>query len=129
MTRQVAEHDGRLVVSDGRRRIAADEVIAATGFRPDLTVLGELRVYIVGMKSYGRAPTFLLRTGHEQVRSIAAAVAGDWHAARRIELVLPDTGVCNRSPAHACDPVPDANGAACCAAPGDDTALLNINSP
>jgi hypothetical protein len=46
------------------------------------------------MKSYGRAPTFLLATGHEQVRSIVAAIAGDHEAARRVELVLPETGVC-----------------------------------
>ena len=56
--------------------------------------------YIVGMKSYGRAPTFLLLTGYEQVRSIVAALAGDWEAARRVELVLPETGVCNRPPAR-----------------------------
>lgn len=112
-----------------------DEIVAATGFRPDLGVLSELRialdhgtqapvalaplidpnrhscgsvrphgaeelkhpdagVYIVGMKSYGRAPTFLLLTGYEQVRSVVAAVAGDWESARRVELVLPETGVC-----------------------------------
>ena len=47
------------------------------------------------MKSYGRAPTFLLRTGYEQVRSVVAALAGDWEAARRVDLVLPETGVCN----------------------------------
>ncbi|HZH42495.1 MAG TPA: hypothetical protein VEY50_00175, partial [Lysobacter sp.] len=51
-------------------------------------------VYIVGMKSYGRAPTFLLLTGYEQVRSVVAAIDGDWDAARRVELVLPETGVC-----------------------------------
>lgn len=51
--------------------------------------------YIVGMKSYGRAPTFLLLTGYEQVRSVAAALAGDWAAARRVELELPETGVCS----------------------------------
>ena len=51
---------------------------------------------MVGMKSYGRAPTFLLRTGYEQVRSVVAALAGDWESARRVELVLPETGVCNR---------------------------------
>ena len=50
--------------------------------------------YIVGMKSYGRAPTFLLRTGYEQVRSVAAALTGDTEAAERVELVLPETGVC-----------------------------------
>ena len=51
---------------------------------------------MVGMKSYGRAPTFLLRTGYEQARSVVAALAGDWEAARNVELVLPETGVCNR---------------------------------
>jgi hypothetical protein len=46
------------------------------------------------MKSYGRAPTFLMLTGYEQARSVVAAIAGDWEAARRVELVLPETGVC-----------------------------------
>ena len=54
----------------------------------------EPNVYLVGMKSYGRAPTFLARTGYEQVRSIAAALAGDRESAERVELVLPETGVC-----------------------------------
>ena len=54
----------------------------------------EAEVYLVGMKSYGRAPTFLALTGYEQVRSIAAAVAGDREAAERVELTLPETGVC-----------------------------------
>ena len=134
-TSEVVRDGERLALSDGARRIVADEVIASTGFRPDLALLGELRldlddrveaarplaplidpnvhscgsvpphgvdelshpdagVYMVGMKSYGRAPTFLLRTGYEQVRSIAAALAGDWEAARRVELALPETGVC-----------------------------------
>ena len=53
----------------------------------------ESGAYIVGMKSYGRAPTFLMLTGYEQVRSIAAAIAGDWEA-RDVELILPETGVC-----------------------------------
>lgn len=52
-------------------------------------------LYIVGMKSYGRAPTFLAMTGYEQVRSVAAELAGDHEAAARVELTLPDTGVCN----------------------------------
>ena len=148
-TRVVELRDGRLVLGDGSHRIAADEVIAATGFRPDLTLLGELRldlddrveapralaplidpnlhscgtvpphgvdelahpdagVYMVGMKSYGRAPTFLLRTGYEQVRSVVAALAGDWEAARQVELELPETGVCNGPAASA--------AAACCGA-------------
>lgn len=50
--------------------------------------------YIVGMKSYGRAPTFLMVTGYEQVRSIVAALAGDWESAREMQLILPETGVC-----------------------------------
>lgn len=124
----------RVTAGDGRQ-IDADELVIATGFRPDLSFLRELRValdpalecppvlaplidpnqhscgtvrphgalelahpepgfYIAGMKSYGRAPTFLLATGHEQVRSIVAALAGDMQAAARVELVLPETGVC-----------------------------------
>ena len=139
-TRTVADRGERIVLADGDRRIEADEVIAATGFRPDLSLLAELRlalddrveaarelaplidpnhhwcgsvpphgadelghpdsgVYMVGMKSYGRAPTFLLRTGYEQVRSVVAALAGDWEAARRVDLVLPETGVCSRAAA------------------------------
>lgn len=50
--------------------------------------------YTVGVKSYGRAPTFLLLTGYEQVRSVAAALAGDMAAADAVQLVLPETGVC-----------------------------------
>lgn len=120
---------------DGRQ-IEVDELVIATGFRPDLSIFRELRVsldpalectptlaplidpnqhscgtvrphgaqelahpepgfYIAGMKSYGRAPTFLLATGHEQVRSIIAGLAGDHAAAARVELDLPETGVCN----------------------------------
>ncbi|HWM02220.1 MAG TPA: FAD-dependent oxidoreductase [Actinophytocola sp.] len=52
-------------------------------------------VFLVGMKSYGRAPTFLALTGYEQIRSVAAAIAGDREAAERVELVLPETGVCS----------------------------------
>ena len=128
-------------------------MIAATGFRPDLSLLAELRldlddrveaprtlaplidpnlhscgsvpphgvdelshpdegIYVVGMKSYGRAPTFLLRTGYEQVRSVVAALDGDWQAARQVELVLPETGVCSSgiTPSTA-EP---AAGASCC---------------
>ncbi|MBX6322587.1 MAG: flavoprotein [Rhodospirillaceae bacterium] len=69
----------------------------------------EAGFYIAGMKSYGRAPTFLLATGHEQVRSVAAALAGDWAAAREVRLELPETGVCSteRRPETA-------TAAACC---------------
>jgi thioredoxin reductase len=128
----------RIALGDGTRELVADEVIATTGFRPDLSVLSELRldlddrveapralaplidpnvhscgtvpphgvdelshpdagVYVVGMKSYGRAPTFLLRTGYEQVRSVVAALDGDWQAARTIDFVLPETGACGVS--------------------------------
>ncbi|MCI0570665.1 MAG: lysine N(6)-hydroxylase/L-ornithine N(5)-oxygenase family protein, partial [Myxococcaceae bacterium] len=51
--------------------------------------------YVVGMKAYGRAPTFLLLTGYEQVRSVVAYLTGDLQAAREVQLVLPETGVCN----------------------------------
>jgi thioredoxin reductase len=126
-----------VVVSDGARDLPpVDEIIVATGLRPDLEMLRELRLgldevvespaalaplidpnlhscgtvpphgaeelkhpeqdfFMVGMKSYGRAPTFLLRTGYEQVRSVVLALTGDWEAARRVELVLPETGVCS----------------------------------
>ncbi|MGW5035448.1 NAD(P)-binding domain-containing protein [Streptomyces nigra] len=129
--------DGRpvLVAEDGRRLEPVDEVIALTGFRPDLSFLSEIRLglderlqaptalaplidpnqhscgtvyphghrelahpeqdfYLVGMKSYGRAPTFLAMTGYEQVRSVVAAIAGDTDSADRVELTLPKTGVC-----------------------------------
>lgn len=69
--------------------------VAATG-AADLAH-PEPDLYLAGMKSYGRAPTFLAMTGYEQVRSIAAALAGDHEAAARVELVLPDTGVCGGS--------------------------------
>ena len=63
--------------------------------------------YIVGMKSYGRAPTFLLATGYEQVRSVAAALAGDREAADTVHLELPETGVCSTDAGTSCDvPVP-----------------------
>ena len=53
--------------------------------------------YIAGAKSYGRAPTFLMATGYEQVRSIAAAIDGDDAAATYVSLDLPSTGVCSAS--------------------------------
>jgi hypothetical protein len=162
-TRSIASEGGRLVIGDGGRTLITDEVIAATGFRPDLDLLRELRldlddrveasralaplidpnlhscgsvpphgvdelahpdagVYVVGMKSYGRAPTFLLRTGYEQVRSIVAALAGDWESARNVELVLPETGVCSakRSTDEA------TVTAACC---GSGSPLIEIETP
>nr|WP_239614686.1 NAD(P)-binding domain-containing protein [Cohnella mopanensis] len=55
----------------------------------------ENNLYIVGAKSYGRAPTFLMATGYEQVRSVVAALTGDWESAAKVELDLPETGVCS----------------------------------
>ena len=49
-------------------------------------------LYLVGMKSYGRAPSFLTLTGYEQTRSVVAEIAGDYESADRVELVLPDSG-------------------------------------
>ncbi|MGE3067243.1 MAG: NAD(P)-binding domain-containing protein [Hyphomicrobiaceae bacterium] len=84
----------------------------------------EAGFYIAGMKAYGRAPTFLMLTGYEQVRSIVADIAGDKEAAARVELVLPETGVCSRLPVEdvqaCCGGPPKQDGSACCAA--DETA-------
>ena len=60
--------------------------------------------YIVGSKSYGRAPTFLMATGYEQVRSVVAALVGDREAAERVELELPETGVCSIKSSSCCEP-------------------------
>ena len=57
--------------------------------------------YTVGIKSYGRAPNFLMLTGYEQVRSVVAALAGDLAAADDVRLVLPETGVCSLQPTDA----------------------------
>ena len=59
--------------------------------------------YIAGMRSYGRAPTFLMATGYEQVRSIAAALSGDRIGADPVQLPLPETGVCSTEIAGSCD--------------------------
>jgi 2-polyprenyl-6-methoxyphenol hydroxylase-like FAD-dependent oxidoreductase len=149
--------DGVVAIHDGGAIGPVDEIVAATGFRPDLGMLRELRLeldssveapkalaplidpnihscgsvpphgerelahpepafYLAGMKSYGRAPTFLMLTGYEQVRSIAAALAGDREAADRVELLLPETGVCkSRAPAAA-----PAGQAGCCLPTIDD---------
>ncbi len=86
----------------GSARILADQIhpdhhscgdVAPHGHR-ELTQ-PEHGLYLVGMKSYGRAPSFLAMTGYEQVRSVLAALDGDLEAADRVDLVLPETGVCN----------------------------------
>lgn len=75
----------------------------------------EPNLYIAGMKSYGRAPTFLMLTGYEQVRSIAAALAGDWESARDVHLELPETGVCTAgSPGLKLEPAGVAAGSSGC---------------
>jgi thioredoxin reductase len=84
-------------------------------------------LYLVGMKSYGRAPTFLALTGYEQVRSVAAALAGDHDAAGRVELVLPETGVCSGS-GLADTPETVNEGGGCGAAPTSSQPLsLSLN--
>jgi thioredoxin reductase len=151
-----------IVASSGTRSTApVDEIIAATGFRPDWSILSEVRLdldpavqsaralaplidpnvhscgtvrphgaeelkqpdgnlFVIGMKSYGRAPTFLMLTGYEQARSVVSAIAGDWEAARRVELVLPESGVCSS------DRSPDTVSSACCgSAPAEPVAVTN----
>ncbi|MEO6564845.1 MAG: FAD-dependent oxidoreductase [Casimicrobiaceae bacterium] len=162
----VSRRDGKLIVhaigADGtKKRVEGiDEVICATGQRPNLALTSELRtrfdpwlesaealgplidpnlhscgtvrphghrelahpepgLYIIGVKSYGRAPTFLMTTGYEQARSVVAAIAGDIEAADRVELVLPETGVCSSN-------LRDAGGSCC----GDESAaLVTIDEP
>jgi hypothetical protein len=72
-------------------------------------------VYLVGMKSYGRAPTFLAMTGYEQVRSVAAAIAGDLESADRVELTLPETGVCGGAGLFDAPDAQEVDGGGCCA--------------
>ena len=149
------------------RHAVVDELIVATGLRPELSFLRELRIaldpalecppalaplidpnehscgtvrphgarelaqpepgfYFAGMKSYGRAPTFLMITGYEQVRSVVAEIAGDHAAARQVQLVLPETGVCStgslseaRAAAGCCGGPAPADVDACCAQDAD----------
>ncbi|HRE44997.1 MAG TPA: FAD-dependent oxidoreductase [Terricaulis sp.] len=138
-------------LGDQKTTLDVHRIVVATGLRPNLDMLRELRVaidpsveappalaplidpnlhscgsvpphgvvelthpepnfYIVGSKVYGRAPTFLMATGYEQVRSVIAELAGDHEAARRVELVLPETGLCSTAP------VVGAKAQACCGA-------------
>ncbi|MFE4638005.1 hypothetical protein ACFRJ1_32195 [Streptomyces sp. NPDC056773] len=72
---------------------------------------------LAGMKSYGRAPTFLAMTGYEQVRSIAAALAGDHEAAARVELPFPETGVCGGAGLYNQPEPAQQTAVGCCATP------------
>jgi thioredoxin reductase len=85
----------------------------------------ESGLYLAGMKSYGRAPSFLALTGFEQVRSIVAEVAGDHEAAARVELVLPETGVCGGSGLFDGEPA----GGGCCGPAAAEPELLTIGAP
>jgi thioredoxin reductase len=150
--------DGIHAIGEREALPPVDEIIATTGFRPDLSFLQEVRLrldpavespevlaplidpnfhscgtvrphgvdelshpdkdfFLVGMKSYGRAPTFLLRTGYEQVRSVVSALVGDWESARSVELVLPETGVCSGT-----------GGTASCAVPVVTLALEGVGT-
>jgi thioredoxin reductase len=89
--------------------------------------------FVAGIKSYGRAPTFLLLTGYEQVRSIAAHLAGDQSAADDVRLILPETGVCNATleevaPGGQCcsdlQPVEITKAGGCCGGPAPDPAAV-----
>ncbi|MFC6287120.1 NAD(P)-binding protein [Nocardioides sp. GCM10027113] len=91
-------------------------------------------LYLVGMKSYGRAPSFLAMTGFEQVRSVVAAIDGDLEAADRVDLVLPATGVCNG--AGAFDGLPDpavgealATAGGGCYGPTEKPELVDVGLP
>ncbi|WP_406027752.1 NAD(P)-binding domain-containing protein [Nocardioides sp. NBC_00850] len=97
--------------------------VSATGAK-DLAQ-PEPDLYLVGMKSYGRAPTFLAMTGYEQVRSVVAELAGDHDAAARVELELPDTGVCGG--AGVFDDPESANGGGCCGTPAPSEEIFTIS--
>ncbi|MDQ7864670.1 hypothetical protein RCO48_36945 [Peribacillus frigoritolerans] len=81
----------------------------------------EKNFYIVGMKSYGRAPTFLLATGYEQVRSVVAYLTGDVEGAKEVRLQLPETGVCSVNLASSSFdtdiPATETNNSSCCGNP------------
>lgn len=156
---------GRLtMVADDERTVPdVDQVLALTGFRPDLGFLSEVRLgldhrlsaperlaplidpnvhscgsvpphgvkelshpdadlYLVGMKSYGRAPTFLAMTGYEQVRSVVAAVSGDRASAERVELSLPETGVCGGAGLY-----DDADAAGGCCEPNTEILQIEVS--
>ncbi|MET7366230.1 NAD(P)-binding domain-containing protein [Streptomyces sp. NPDC005566] len=85
----------------------------------------EQGVYLVGMKSYGRAPTFLAMTGYEQVRSVTAAIAGDTESADRVELTLPETGVCGGAGLFDDPAAAQVDEGGCCA---PDPALVQIGA-
>jgi hypothetical protein len=84
-------------------------------------------VYLVGMTSYGRAPTFLAMTGYEQVRSVTAAIAGDLES-DRVELSLPETGVCGGAGLFD-DPAAGRADAGGCCAPAPALVQIDVGAP
>jgi thioredoxin reductase len=88
----------------------------------------EQGIYLVGMKSYGRAPTFLAMTGYEQVRSVTAAIAGDLESADRVELTLPETGVCGGAGLFDDPAAGQSDGGGCCA-PAQQLVQIGIGAP
>jgi hypothetical protein len=80
------------------------------------------------MKSYGRAPSFLALTGFEQVRSVVAAIAGDHEAAARVELVLPESGVCGGSGVFDGQPTEEAGGSCCAPAASPDLLTVGLGA-
>lgn len=159
------QDDGLLTLTSfsGKTVADVDEVIVLTGFRPDLSILTEVRLdldsvlqapkdlaplidpnvhscgtvyphgakelvqpdagfYLAGMKSYGRATSFLAMTGFEQVRSVVAEIAGDHESATRVELKLPDSGVCGGSGLF--DEEEASTGGGCCGVPATATVDL-----
>lgn len=154
---------GFVVYDENRALPAVDQIICATGYRPNLSILRELQLamdprfecpkqlaelvdarrfpcgsapphgidrlvhpetgfFIVGAKSYGRASTFLLTSGYEQVRSIAAALAGDRESSMRTEIVMPigscggdcGTGCCTTEGGGGCGTSSCGAGGGCC---------------
>ncbi|MBF6100523.1 NAD(P)-binding domain-containing protein [Nocardia cyriacigeorgica] len=83
-------------------------------------------MFLAGMKSYGRAPTFLAMTGFEQVRSLAAALAGDHESAARVELTLPETGVCGGAGVFDDPDAATSDSGGCCAATPE---LITLGAP
>lgn len=170
VTRLERSPDGIVAWSGGTSLPPVDQIIVATGFRPDHGIARELRLdvhsvfettyalaplidptvsacgtvpphgavqlahpepdyYVVGMKSYGRAPTFLLLNGYEQVRSVVCALTGD-PAALTVALQLPERGLCaactafldeREEAACGCDDE-DSGGDPCCATPASELA-------
>ncbi|WP_404384884.1 NAD(P)-binding domain-containing protein [Knoellia locipacati] len=167
-TASVERHGETLTLrsEDGDAIEGLDGVVGLTGFRPDHSIMTELRldldqrleapvrlaplidpnvhscgsvhphgvaelahesepgVYLVGMKSYGRAPTFLAMTGYEQVRSVVASIAGDHDSAARVELTLPETGVCGGAGLFDTNESAEAAAGGCCAPVGTQLVQL-----